>query len=239
MSKISERLTKLGQTERSGFGFGARATSTKVPVILIGMSIKKASEAANVNADLFILGADAKGAAQATAVKDAEIWGVSVSGGSAKEIDAAVEAGADFVVAEGESAPGAVEPDIHIMTIQGVQGSLPFILENKDLEILLYKDSLRLSKIVGSKENDIAQNYMHTISKFRERNHALMGQFSQAKKTNDTQFLKSYRNKRLEVQSENENYNLEFLEENNNSLFALLMLENFAKNKSNRCKGDK
>ena len=125
-----------------------------------------------------------------------------------------------------------VEPDIHIMTIQGIQGSLPFILENKDLEILLYKDSLRLSKIVGSKENDIAQNYMHTISKFRERNHALMGQFSQAKKTNDTQFLKSYRNKRLEVQSENENYNLEFLEENNNSLFALLMLENFAKIKA-------
>ena len=58
MSKISERLTKLGQIERSGFGFGARATSTKVPVILIGMSIKKASDAANVNADLFILGAD-------------------------------------------------------------------------------------------------------------------------------------------------------------------------------------
>ena len=75
------------------------------------MSIKKASDAANVNADLFILGADAKGAAQATAVKDAEIWGISVYGGSAKEIDAAVEAGADFVVAEGESAPGAALRD--------------------------------------------------------------------------------------------------------------------------------
>jgi hypothetical protein len=75
------------------------------------MSIKKANEAANVNADLFILGADAKGAAQATAVKDAEIWGISVYGGSAKEIDAAVEAGADFVVAEGESAPGAALRD--------------------------------------------------------------------------------------------------------------------------------
>ena len=111
MSKISERLTKLGQTERSGFGFGARATSTKVPVILIGISIKKASDAANVDADLFILAADSKGAPQATAVKDAEIWGVSISGGSAKEIDAAVEAGADFVIAEGESATGAALRD--------------------------------------------------------------------------------------------------------------------------------
>jgi hypothetical protein len=111
LSKITERLTKLGQTERSGFGFGARATSTKVPVILIGISIKKASDAANVDADLFILAADSKGAPQATAVKDAEIWGVSISGGSAKEIDAAVEAGADFVIAEGESATGAALRD--------------------------------------------------------------------------------------------------------------------------------
>jgi hypothetical protein len=111
LSKISERLTKLGQTERSGFGFGARATSTKVPVILIGVSIKKVSDAADVDADLFILAADSKGAAQATAVKDAEIWGVSISGGSSKEIDAAVEAGADFVVVENESAPGAALRD--------------------------------------------------------------------------------------------------------------------------------
>ncbi len=125
-----------------------------------------------------------------------------------------------------------VEPDIHIMTVQGVQGTLPFILENKDLEILLYKDSLRLSKIEGSKENDIAQNFMQSIAKFRKRNHALMGQYNEARKTNDTQFLKSYRNKRQELQSENDKFNLEFLEENNNSLFALLMLENFAKIKA-------
>ena len=111
MSKITERLTKLGQTERSGFGFGAHSTSTKVPVILIGMSIKKAGDAKDVDADLFILSAGSKGAAQSTAVKDADIWGVSVSGGSAKEIDAAVDAGADFVVVEGESAPGAALRD--------------------------------------------------------------------------------------------------------------------------------
>lgn len=111
MSKITERLTKLGQTERSGFGFGAHSISTKVPVILIGMSIKKASEAKDLDADLFILSAGANGAAQSTVVKDVDIWGVSVSGGSAKEIDAAVDAGADFIVVEGESAPGAALRD--------------------------------------------------------------------------------------------------------------------------------
>ena len=111
MSKISERLTKLGQVERSGFGFGAKAESSKIPVILIGVSIDKASDAKGLEADLYVLAANSKGAAQATPVKGAEIWGVTVSGGSSKDIDAAVEAGSDFVIVDGESAPGAALRD--------------------------------------------------------------------------------------------------------------------------------
>jgi len=125
-----------------------------------------------------------------------------------------------------------VEPDIHIMTIQGVQGTLPFILENKDLEILLYKDSLSLSKIEGSKENDIAQSYMHAVTKFRKKNDALMIQLNAARRTNDTVFLKGFRTKRLEIKTENDKFNLEFLQENTSSLFGLLMLENLAKIKA-------
>lgn len=111
MSKIIERLNKLGQTERQGFGFGARATSVKVPVILIGMTIKNANDAKDVKADLFILGTGSNGATQSTTVKNAEMWGVSVSGGSVNAIEAAVDAGADFVVIDGESAPGAALRD--------------------------------------------------------------------------------------------------------------------------------
>lgn len=111
MSKISERLSKLGQTERSGFGFGARSASTKIPVILVGITAKTAAAAKGLDADIYLVGSNSKGEAQSTAVADAEIWGVSVSSGSSKAIDAAVEAGADFVVAEGESAPGSALRD--------------------------------------------------------------------------------------------------------------------------------
>ncbi|NQW20886.1 MAG: hypothetical protein HQ477_09260 [Chloroflexi bacterium] len=111
MSKISDRLNKLGHTERSGFGFGARAVSIKIPVILVAVSIDKASDSNGLTADLFILGADSKGAAQTTPVTNAEIWGVSVLGGSAKEIDAAVKEGADFVIIESDLAPGAALRD--------------------------------------------------------------------------------------------------------------------------------
>jgi len=111
LSKISERLNKLGQNERSGFGFGARTKNTKIPVILVGANVDSPADAKGVDADLFILAPNAKGAAQKSTVADADIWGVSVAGGSNKEIDAAVKAGADFIVVEGESAPGAALRD--------------------------------------------------------------------------------------------------------------------------------
>lgn len=111
MSKISERLTKLGQTERSGFGFGAKAASTKIPVILIGVSVANAADAKGFDADLYVLASNSKGAAQSTAIDGADIWGVSVSGGTSKEIDAAIESGADFVLVEGEATPGSALKD--------------------------------------------------------------------------------------------------------------------------------
>lgn len=111
MSKISEILTKLGQTERSGFGFGARATNSKIPVILVGVLIDRSADAKGLGTDLFILTSGSGGAAQKTPVNGSDLWGVSISGGSAKDIDAAVEAGADFIVVDGESAPGAALRD--------------------------------------------------------------------------------------------------------------------------------
>ena len=82
MSKISERLTKLGQTERSGFGFGARAANTKIPVILIGAKVDSPSQAKNLGADLIILAADSTGSAQ---TKEKDVHEV-VSKGEAKDI---------------------------------------------------------------------------------------------------------------------------------------------------------
>lgn len=111
MSKISDRLTKLGQTERTGFGFGARATSTKIPVILVGARIDKPEDAKGLETDLFILAAGSNGAAQTQPVESTDLWGVAVSGGSSENIETATKAGADFVVIESEAAPGSALKD--------------------------------------------------------------------------------------------------------------------------------
>ena len=120
------------------------------------------------------------------------------------------------------------EPNIHVILIQGVQGRLPFILENAELDLTLYKDSLGLSLIEGGKENGVAQQYMRDVSRFRKKNDSLMIDLNKARQTNDTAFLKSFRVKRQAIKDENDKYNVEFLKNNSTSLFSVFLLENMS-----------
>lgn len=48
----------------------------------------------------------------------------------------------------------ATEPAFHLLTIEGVDGKLPFILENGSINIEINKDTLIKSKITGTYNND-------------------------------------------------------------------------------------
>ncbi len=118
--------------------------------------------------------------------------------------------------------------DIHFFNFENVQGSLPFILENKELNFTFYKDSLIVSKIEGSRENDIAQTYMKTASKFRKENDDLRKVFQEAQGKGDTLFLKTYGEKSQALKEKNKQFNISFVKEQNNSVFSILLLENLA-----------
>ena len=107
MSKISERLAKLGQTETTGFGFGVRALTRKIPVLLTVVTVHKPKDIKDVCADVFIMADGSKGVPQPQTLRDDDIWGVSVSDGIDCDIDALGVTGADFLVIETESTPGS------------------------------------------------------------------------------------------------------------------------------------
>ena len=122
---------------------------------------------------------------------------------------------------------GVIEnPDIHIMSIQNTRGSLPFILENKNLDFTIYKDSLGLSKIQGSQANDDAQEYMNSISKFRKESEILRVGFMKARKENNTDSINSYKEKMQASGNKNKEFNINFVKESEPSLFSVLLLEN-------------
>jgi len=103
LSKISDRLSKLGQTETIGFGFGVRSLTRKIPLILTAVTIHKPTDIKDLDADLFII---SDGLQQPKKLIGPDIWGVSVSDRSESDIDALVSSGADFLLIEKDSAPG-------------------------------------------------------------------------------------------------------------------------------------
>jgi len=137
-------------------------------------------------------------------------------------------------VADGTfSFKGSVEEaDIYVLMIQSVPSRLPFILENKKMNILMYKDSLGLSKIEGSEPNNVAQKYMKQLSEFRKRNDSIIIEFNKARRTNDTLVINDLRIKSQAIKIDKAKYNIDFFKENTNSLFGVLLLENLVKTKA-------
>ena len=48
----------------------------------------------------------------------------------------------------------ATEPIFHTLQVEGVQGKVPFILENGDISVVIDKDSIQKSKVSGTYNND-------------------------------------------------------------------------------------
>lgn len=71
------------------------------------------------------------------------------SGMGLKSIDTVKVENGKFVF-EGK----ALEPAFHTLQIEGVQGKVPFILENGDIEIKVDKDSIQKTKVSGTYNND-------------------------------------------------------------------------------------
>lgn len=71
------------------------------------------------------------------------------SGMGLKSIDTVKVENGKFVF-EGK----ALEPAFHTLQIEGVQGKVPFILENGDIVITINKDSIQNAKVSGSYNND-------------------------------------------------------------------------------------
>jgi hypothetical protein len=84
----------------------------------------------------------------------------------------------------------ALEPSFHMLQVEGVNGKVPFILENGDITIEINKDSLNKSKISGTYNNDEFSTFNKELEKiqkslidFQIKNTALMNTAQQTKDT--------------------------------------------------------
>ncbi len=84
----------------------------------------------------------------------------------------------------------ALEPAFHLLQVEGLNGKVPFILENGDITIEINKDSINKSKIAGTYNNDEFSLFNKDLEKiqkplidFQTKNTPLMNTAQQTKDT--------------------------------------------------------
>lgn len=127
----------------------------------------------------------------------------------------------------------ATEPSFHMLTIEGVNGKFPFILENGDIEIILDKDSINKSKVSGTYNNDEFVKFNEDLVKvqkglmdFQKKNTPVM---TQAQQTNDTvvmnKLMKEYTKLQETVNTESKKKYNDYAETHPKSFISALIIQ--------------
>jgi len=100
----------------------------------------------------------------------------------------------------------AIEPAFHTLQIEGVQGKIPFILENGEITIVVNKDTIQKSKISGTYNNDEYVKFNEEVTKIQKPlmdfQNANMQKMQAAQQTKDTAVINSLMKEYTKIQTE-------------------------------------
>ncbi|RNL75259.1 AhpC/TSA family protein [Sinomicrobium pectinilyticum] len=122
-------------------------------------------------------------------------------------------------------------PEIHFILIDQV-GNIPVIVENGDIEIEAYKDSINFSKMGGSPSNDDFYEFISGTRGIGERINALRQQMMKASQERDTVTIATLQDTYADIQEEAKEYEVKFVEEHSNSYISALVLEKMLMSRS-------
>lgn len=122
------------------------------------------------------------------------------------------------------------EPELRFIQLPAVQGKAVFVLENGEINLKIYKDSVNKSEVTGTFNNDQFTKYnkgqgaiQKKIANFRNDN---MQKMQTAMQSNDTITAKGIQEEFTKLQEELTAYNVMFAEQNPKAFISVLMLEN-------------
>lgn len=123
-------------------------------------------------------------------------------------------------------------PDVWYLSVNGVNGNVPLVIENGNLTIDFYKDSIFKSKILGSKSNDALNEYSSEVNKLTERRFKANAKTRELNIVNDPTESAKISSELVEINKEMAQYPLQFIKANNDNAFSLILIETLIKNNS-------
>ncbi|WP_420322660.1 DUF4369 domain-containing protein [Flagellimonas sp.] len=137
------------------------------------------------------------------------------------EIDTATVQNGNFSFAGTQN-----EPKLYYIFLGTGQGSIPFVLENGDIDMKFQKDSLRYAKVKGTVQNDLFNGFQEESRQLQERFNSMRNDMQAASQQRDTATVTSLREEFLELQEEAKNFQINFPKENPNALISAHILGN-------------
>ncbi|TRZ45299.1 redoxin domain-containing protein [Robertkochia solimangrovi] len=131
-----------------------------------------------------------------------------------------------------EFAGNVTTPAVHLIYIDGLKGVIPFVLEEGDIDVTAYKDSLNYSLLEGTPSNDDFTSYMVGTRQLRKKMQDLQTQAMDAQRKGDTVTLNVLKETFTEVQKEGQDYEASFVDEHPNSFVSLMVLQQMLNSRS-------
>jgi thiol-disulfide isomerase/thioredoxin len=117
------------------------------------------------------------------------------------------------------------------LSFQNPQGSVVFFPENEDLKVTVYKDSIQASYVSGSRQNDMYRQYGAKIREINGHKRELGQQFQQARREQDNLLAVQIQQQNAQLVQEETDFKLNFIQENSNSIFSLMVASEMLKRK--------
>lgn len=125
------------------------------------------------------------------------------------------------------------EPEIMLLQVEALQGKVPFVLENGDIDIIVDKDSLQKSKFSGTFNNDVFSKFNDDLTKFQKElqkklmafQNANMAKMKAAQEAKDTIVINKLMKEYQGMQKEGMDFYIKFAEGNPKALLSALIVD--------------
>ena len=115
-------------------------------------------------------------------------------------------------------------PEVYYIFIDHIRGSIPVVVENKNLEVLAHKDSLFYADVKGSKQNDAYGDFMEASAALSRKAQSMNKDLNDARINKDTAVMTSLQEEFFELQEEAKEMEVNFAKEHPDALISALIL---------------
>jgi peroxiredoxin len=116
------------------------------------------------------------------------------------------------------------ETALNFFRIGDSKGNILFFVENEDLKVTIYKDSLASSFIVGGIQNELYTEYQSKISQFGKKRFIITEAYRSAQREQDGILIAELRKENTANSAKEKAFKRQFVNKNSNSLFGLMLL---------------